>query len=290
MLGRMLRSFPLMLALVPAGLLAPARADPSALTQGNGLALSGDKPGEAKLAEAKLADIKLAGVWTLSLDNGTSCRVMLRPQRTDLGDYFLGMPAACRHAMPKIETVGRWAQPDAAHVMLADPAGKPVLALAARPDGSFSASAREGTYVMRPVASATSRSIGFDAVDTRSVTGFATVTPIATKAVTPARSMPEAAEDLAGRYAVMREKRDTGCMVTLDDKSRVKGGSVRAQLAPGCRDQGIVIFDPSAWQVVKGQLVLTARAGHKTVLEKKQEGLWEKDAKEGGKPLGLKKL
>ena len=285
MLGRMLRSFPLILALVPAGFPAPARADPSSGTQGNSLAPSGDRPGEAKPAE-----IKLAGIWTLSLDKGTSCRVMLRPQRTDLGDYFLGMPAACRHAMPQLETVGRWAQPDAAHVTLDDPAGKPILALAALPDGSFSASVPEGTYAMRPATGATSRSIGFDAVDTRSAAGFATVTPIATKAATPARIMPETAEDLAGRYAVMREKRDTGCMVTLDDKSRVKGGSVRAQLAPGCRDQGIVIFDPSAWQIVKGQLVLTARAGHKTVLEKKQEGLWEKDAKEGGKPLGLKKL
>ena len=95
--------------------------------------------------------------------------------------------------------------------------------------------------------------------------------------------------DIAGRYAVMREKRDTGCMVTLDDKSHVKGGD-RAQLAPGCRDQGIVIFDPFAWQLVKGELVLTARAGHKAVLDKKDEGLWEKDLKEGGKPLGLKKL
>ena len=143
---------------------------------------------------------------------------------------------------------------------------------------------------MAPVPGATSRSIGFDAVDTRPAAGFAMVRPIATKSVKESETIREKADDLAGRYAVMREKRDTGCMVTLDDKSRVKGGGVRAQLAPGCRDQGIVIFDPSAWQLVKGQLVLIARAGHKTVLEKKQDGVWEKDAKEGGKPLGLKKL
>ena len=51
-----------------------------------------------------------------------------------------------------------------------------------------------------------------------------------------------------------------------------------------------MIFDPSAWMIVKGDLVLTARAGHKTVLEKRGEGIWAKDAKDGGKPLGLKKL
>ena len=112
----------------------------------------------------------------------------------------------------------------------------------------------------------------------------ARATPIAGKAE---REKPS---DLAGRYAVMREKRDTGCMVTLDDASRAKGGGDRAQLAPGCRDQGIVVFDPTSWQLVKGELVLTARAGHKTKLEKQEDGTWSKDAKDGGKPLGLKKL
>lgn len=93
---------------------------------------------------------------------------------------------------------------------------------------------------------------------------------------------------LAGRYAVMRDKRDTGCMLTLDS-ARVRGGA-RAQLAPGCRDQGIVIFDPTVWQVVGGELVLTARAGHRTRLDPAGVGVWQKSPKEGGKPLGLKRL
>lgn len=106
------------------------------------------------------------------------------------------------------------------------------------------------------------------------------------------RRKPEAVEnpatgDLPGRYAVMRDKHDTGCMLTLD-RARAKSGS-RAQLAPGCRDQGIIVFDPASWQIVKGALVLTARAGHKARLQKEAEGIWAKDPKEG-KPLGLKKL
>lgn len=98
----------------------------------------------------------------------------------------------------------------------------------------------------------------------------------------------QALGDLAGRYAVMRDKRDTGCMLTLDS-ARVRGGA-RAQLAPGCRDQGIVIFDPTVWQVVGGELVLTARAGHRTHLDAAGVGVWQKSPKEGGKPLGLKRL
>ncbi len=110
---------------------------------------------------------------------------------------------------------------------------------------------------------------------------------VATRTARPAAS--EHLGDLAGRYAVLRDKtHDTGCMLTLDDKTRVKGGA-RAALAPACRDQGIVVFDPSAWQLVNGRLVLTAKAGHVTHLDKQEDGSWLKDANEG-KSLSLKKL
>ncbi len=76
-------------------------------------------------------------------------------------------------------------------------------------------------------------------------------------------------------------------MLTLDDKAKAKGGD-KASLAPGCRDQGIVIFDPVAWQIVNGRLVLTARKGHSTHLDQQPDGVWLKDPKEG-KSLSLKK-
>ena len=239
-------------------------------------------------AAAKLpAD--LAGTWELSLDRlGTSCRVMLRPQQSDKGDYFLGMPAACRHAMPGIASAGRWAMPDPTHITFDDPTGAALVAFTASGDG-YAASVGDGTYVLKPVSSTGRSMVGVDELDAKPETRTMLVKPIAKHSRVAEPVEREKPSDLAGRYAVMREKHDTGCMVTLDDTSRVAGGN-RAQLAPGCRDQGIVIFDPSAWALVKGDLVLTARAGHKTKLDKQGEGLWAKDAKEGGKPLGLKKL
>ena len=240
----------------------------------------------------------LAGTWELSFDKtGSVCRVLLRAEKSDKGDYFLGMPSACRHAMPGIAAVGRWSMPDDGHVVLGDPGGAQLLTLTASGDG-FANAGPVGTYTLKPVAS------GRSAVSA----GLTPVEPVPGSALPPAADAPvkleriasrrtksdaaaeptETREELPGRYAVMREKRDTGCMITLD-KSR-SSGSDRAQLAPGCRDQGIVIFDPSSWQLVKGRLVLTAKAGHKATLEKQAEGQWEKDAKDGGKPLGLKKL
>lgn len=225
---------------------------------------------------------ELAGTWNLAFDKtGATCPVLLRAQRSDKGDFFLGMSAACRHAIPGVAAVGRWGIPDASHLTLDDPSGTPLLNLTLVGEG-YALAERTGTYTLKPAAAERSA----EDIATSSLPSAAPKAPlvlIATHHSEPA----EPSGDMAGRYAVMREKHDTGCMVTLD-RAHTKSGD-RAQLAPGCRDQGIVVFDPSAWQVVRGELVLIARAGHKTKLEKQGEGLWERNAKEG-KPLGLKKL
>jgi hypothetical protein len=95
--------------------------------------------------------------------------------------------------------------------------------------------------------------------------------------------------DAAGRYSILREGgKDTGCMLTLDTKSNVRGKG-KASLAPGCRDQGIVVFDPSGWEMAADRLVLVARKGHKAHLDRQPDGTWKKDPAEG-KALSLKKL
>lgn len=224
---------------------------------------------------------EIGGIWRLSLDRaGASCRVLLRTQASNDGADVLGMPAACRHAMPALATVGRWTVPDAAHVTLADPAGTAVLTLAETPDhaGAFAAATPAGIYRLARIA----------AEPDATPAPAPVLVPIAARRRTEVEAEPARTGETVGRYAVMRGARDTGCMLTLDS-ARVAGGN-RAQLAPGCRDQGIVVFDPAAWSLVKGDLVLTARAGHKARLARHGESEWTKDASEGGKPLGLKKL
>ena len=77
-------------------------------------------------------------------------------------------------------------------------------------------------------------------------------------------------------------------MLTLTASAKGHGGG-EAILAPACRDQDVVIFDPASWQMAKGRLVLKARKGHTTDLTLLANGTWRKDAKEG-KPLILKKM
>ncbi len=94
--------------------------------------------------------------------------------------------------------------------------------------------------------------------------------------------------ETAGRYAILRaEDKDTGCMLTL--QNRPAAGGLKAQLAPACRDNGIVIFDPVAWSLEHGRLTLTARKGHKTHFDRQPNGVWRRDGKEG-KALGLRPL
>ena len=102
---------------------------------------------------------------------------------------------------------------------------------------------------------------------------------------------PAGRSDVAGRYIILREGgKDVGCMLTLEAAARGPGGDLKAQLAPACRDQGIVVFDPVGWRVDRGRLVLTARKGHTATFDKQTDGVWWKDLAEGGKPLGVKKI
>lgn len=129
-----------------------------------------------------------------------------------------------------------------------------------------------------------------------SVPGFkvaqpaAPATPAVAQAPSVAKIAPPRPQDVPGRYIILREaNRDTGCMVTLDDKARGTKGR-KAILAPACRDQGLVIFDPSGWAFERGRLTLYARKGHGATFDPYADGTWQKDPKEGGKPLGLRKI
>jgi hypothetical protein len=92
-----------------------------------------------------------------------------------------------------------------------------------------------------------------------------------------------AADAVSGRYGVLRDDKDTGCMLTL------MGGG-RAQLAPACRDNGIVVFDPVRWSIDRGKLVLVARKGHKAHFEKDSNGFWRRDPSEAKSALAFKPI
>ena len=236
---------------------------------------------------AQAAPAPAASTWTLSQDGGDKqCRLTLRPAADGKGAP-VAMPPGCRRAFPALKGVAFWSEAgDGLH--LDDARGEPLLAFDA--DGAgFRTTSPQGERLVLKSADGRGRAMldrAAAAVPTAVELAQATAKPVPKKA---AAAGPKPAE-VAGRYAVLRDKtRDTGCMVTLDDKSTGPGKTLKARLAPACRDQGIVIFDPVGWEVVGGKLVLTARKGHTTELDTQEDGSWMNEPKKG-KSLSLKRI
>jgi len=236
------------------------------------------------------------GQWDMTLASSNhACRMTLR-------DSSVSMPAGCKRSLPILANVGAFSVPSADHLALTDAAGTPVLDFAQRSGRAFEASGPDGeTYELVAISGAMAQAAraaaapkqtppGFQPMDSKGMETKAVETKVAEKTTAAARSPAVSFKpgDVVGRYAVLREhNRDTGCMVTLGDARGPSG--FRANLAPACRDQGIVIFDPMGWNIVGGKLVLTARKGHTTKFDYEPDNTWQKDEKEG-KPLGLKRL
>lgn len=231
-----------------------------------------------------------SSAWTLSLEGADrACRLTLRPDRAGQGAP-VAMPPGCRRAFPALVGVAFWSRlGDALH--LDDAQGQPLLAF--DPEGAgFRTTGPQGerlllTSVDREGLAALDRAAAASPARVEIAQASARSTPAGKPAAAAASEKPA---EVAGRYAVLRDKmHDTGCMVTLDDKAHGPGTTLKARLAPACRDQGIVIFDPVGWEMVAGKLVLTARKGHTTVLQTQDDGSWINDPKKG-KALSLKRI
>jgi len=229
-----------------------------------------------------------SGAWDMSLnDTNRKCRLYLRVD-TDASGHALGMPAGCRRALPILMDVTIWNMPDEGKIDLADKDGNAILSFAAANESSLAAKGPEGeTYEMVNLNPTYRTKVAQAQTQTLAQTQPRTSTPAAAARAAQPALPPARLSDIPGRYAVLRESgRDTGCMVTLMDQSRGRGQN-RAQLAPACRDQGIVIFDPQSWTLERGQVVLTARKGHKLHLDHQPDGSW---MKMDSKPIGLKRI
>lgn len=202
-----------------------------------------------------------AGLWRLSQGAGRECTIQLRSE-TRSGMRAVGLPPGCRHAMPGVAKVAGWKLPGPDRIDLLDKDGAAVLAFSAD-NGELTARGAKGESYALSAASEPRR---------------------AAQPANAARAPAVPAGEMPGRYSVLREgNKDTGCMLTLQP-----GG--RAQLAPACRDNGIVVFDPVGWSYAGGRMVLRARKGHHANFEYTSDQSWQKDPKEGGKKLGFRKM
>ncbi|WP_244395969.1 protease inhibitor Inh/omp19 family protein [Beijerinckia indica] len=268
-----------------------------AQSAGQGRARGGFDPSYGSNLSPELA--ALGGQWDLVREGATTrpnerqtCRLTLslRPM-ADQGLLLL-LPSSCRKTMPIVASINAW-QPMTRHrIDFTDRNGATLMTFFSTADGRFEAVGPDAeNYALTEV---TLGKPNAPQIDTQAVssTSLAPNAPekfaaAATQKATPASIGSIRLADLPGRYAILRDGKDTGCMVTLDRGS--VGAGERAILAPACRDHGLVVFDPVSWQLARGRITLTARKGHVTHLDLQPDGTWLKDPSEG-KSLSLKKL
>lgn len=235
----------------------------------------------ARLVGTPRAEVQApVGTWEFSADNeAAKCLISLRPELSAGGRHQLTVPLPCLKSFPVLGPVETWNLVDGDHLAFAGRSGQAVLEFAAASGAYLAAGPNGVTYRLAAPHGAA------DQDPPLAGHGNKPQTP------SPMAEMPAAngQANAAGRYLVLREGgRDTGCMLTLDPKGTSRGKG-RASLAPGCRDQDIVIFDPAGWEIIDGRLILIARKGHKVHFDAQSDGSWAKDATEG-KALSLKKL
>ncbi|WP_170849918.1 MULTISPECIES: AprI/Inh family metalloprotease inhibitor [unclassified Beijerinckia] len=244
----------------------------------------------AQTTGAPASSAAAVGSWDITLnDTERKCRLTLREDAAPSGGQLsIGLPPGCRRAMPVLMDVTGWNVPASGKIVLNAATGQPVLSFDSVKDGELKATGPEGeTYELINAAKVVDTVPRYNVAQSSAPGQAQQAQAQRTQAQRPAAAPALRMSDIAGRYAVIRESgRDTGCMVTLSEQGRGRGMN-RAQLAPACRDQGIVIFDPLGWSVERGHVVLHARKGHKLELNADGEGQWMKD---GAKPLGLKRL
>ncbi len=184
----------------------------------------------------------------------------------------------CRRALPVLSSVVAWILPGDNHLDLADAYGKSLLDFAFSDGGAPCRRGPQGgpssTFVGAPIRRAATRpppAASGGAADRRRKNRPAAVAP---RPATSPDATPFCARPAATPAAWSPST-----------------SPARQFLSPACRDQGIVIFDPTAWRMAGGRLVIVARKGHTAQLDLQPDGTWLKELKEtDAKSLTLKKF
>jgi hypothetical protein len=224
------------------------------------------------MAQPAPADLEsAAGRWDLSLDGATrSCRVTLALDESPVG-RTLRFPAGCRRALPILNGLGGWTPAANKGVALLDAQGSVALQFERDAEETLVATAAGGEVfrlerpegVVQPVRLPPPPPIGVPQV-----------TP-----VDPAKAPPLAS--LPGTYVLDRYSEREVCRIDLGRALLNASGRYGVRVLEGCRDLGMVAFDPVAWRYEAGRLTITARRGHEVTLISEREGQWRRDPEVG---------
>lgn len=221
---------------------------------------------------------EVPGTWDLSRDGTNRRCVMTLLRDKGAAGQKVNFPAGCRRALPFMGNVAGWLYSEDA-VRLVDANVRPLLLFKRRPDRrSYAATENGDTYSLVPLDIAAMRPPGAEPpqAETAAVVA-ATPSPMtmaSPPAVEPVVAPNPVLAQQGGTYRVDRLRQQGTCRLGL-----AADGTVR--LLPGCRDEGMEVFNPVSWRFADGRMTVVAKRGHSIDFVPNGDGGWRRDPETG---------
>jgi hypothetical protein len=183
----------------------------------------------------------MLGAWEFSdADHNRICHLTFRAEPASRGRR-LDVDKNCPNLFPSTKDIAGWALDNYGGLRLLDNHGEAVIELTEVESGMYDGFAPgEGRYVLQTAAAA------------------------------PVRS----ADDMVGDWAVARGTGKPICTLTLAN-SPAAGGAMALRLKAGC-DALVTRFNPNAWRMDQGELVLLSARGQTWQFEENDTNTWQR--------------
>ena len=184
----------------------------------------------------------LVGTWEFSnADHNKICHFYFRTDAVT-GGYRLDVDKNCPNLFPSTKDMAGWAIDNYGSLRLIDARGNSVVELTEVENGMYDGfTPEEGRYILQSAAAAPMLS----------------------------------ADDLAGDWAVARGTGKPVCVLTLA-KSPAGSDALVLKIKPGCGDAVVTRFNPVAWRVDEGELVLLSQRGESWQFEQNDANSWQR--------------
>jgi hypothetical protein len=194
---------------------------------------------QARSGEEAIA--AMLGAWEFSdADHNRICRFNFRGEAAS-GGRRLDVDKNCPNLFPSTKEVVGWALDNYGGLRLLDGRGEAVIELTESESGMYDGfTPGEGRYVLQTAAAASVRS----------------------------------ADEMVGDWAVARGTGKPICTLTLAN-SPAAGGALALRLKAGC-DSLVTRFNPNAWRMDQGELVLLSARGQSWQFEENDANTWQR--------------
>jgi hypothetical protein len=184
----------------------------------------------------------MAGAWEFSnADHDKICHFTFRTDAVT-GGSKLDVDKNCPNLFPSTKDIVAWARDNYGSLRLLDAQGNAVIELTEVESGMFDGfTPEEGRYILQTAA-----------------------------ATAPTRS----AADLTGDWGVSRGTGKPICVITLAN-SQAGNDVLALKIKPGC-DATVTQFNPVAWRMEEGELVLLSPRGQSWQFEETDTNTWQR--------------